>query len=82
MVQPYADKRIPEGAGMNTASASYYPSAVIALLPDREIKHSISRHAADLYPKKIRDDFGEKALRFCAAESYMGNLLHAVRFIR
>lgn len=64
--QSYVKNRIVEETGMNPASASYYLSAVVALLSDGEIKRDINQTAVDFYLGKIKDDFGEGALRTAA----------------
>lgn len=51
---------------MNPASASYYLSAVVALLSDGEIKYDINRAAVDFYLGKVESDFGERALMAAA----------------
>lgn len=63
----YARNRIERQTGMNAASASYYLSAVVALLSGGEITRDINRRAVDFYLGKIRDDFGEEALRTAAS---------------
>lgn len=62
----YVKKQIVEDTGMNPASASYYLSAVVALLSDGEIKYDINRAAVDFYLGKVESDFGERALMAAA----------------
>lgn len=55
--------RIVATIGMNQASASFYLSAVDALLSGGEIKYDINSNAVDRYLEKIRADYGSDALR-------------------
>lgn len=59
--------RIVSNTGMNPASASYYLSAVVALLSNDDIKYDINRTAVDTYLSKIEEDFGTEALIVAAS---------------
>ena len=58
--------RIANETGMNEASASYYLSAVYALLSDGDIHYYINSKAVDSYLEKIYSDYGIDALRRAA----------------
>lgn len=59
--------RIVSNTGMNQASASYYLSAVEALLSNGDIKYDINRAAVDAYLSRIAEDYGTDALIVAAA---------------
>lgn len=59
--------RIVSNTGMNQASASYYLSAVEALLSNGDIKYDINRTAVDTCLSKIAEDYGTDALIVAAA---------------
>lgn len=55
--------RIVAAIGMNQASASYYLSAVDALLSGGNIRYDINSKAVDRYLENIRTDYGIDALK-------------------
>ena len=59
--------RIVSNTGMNPASASYYLSAVVALLSNGDIKYDINKTAVDAYLRKIKEDLGTEALIVAAS---------------
>lgn len=54
--------KIVHNTGMNPASASYYLSAVEALLSNGDIKYDINKTAVETYLGQIVKDFGNEAL--------------------
>lgn len=58
--------RIVAATGMNQASASYYLSAVDALLSGGDIKYDINSKAVNRYLERIREDYGDAALEVAA----------------
>ncbi|WP_418742412.1 hypothetical protein [Enorma massiliensis] len=58
--------RIVENTGMNQASASYYLSAVDALLSNGDIQKDINKTAVDTYLSRIKEDYGKDALVIAA----------------
>lgn len=59
--------RIVSNTGMNQASASYYLSAVDALLSNGDIKYDINQTAVDTYLSLIEKDYGKGALIIAAS---------------
>lgn len=58
--------RIVSNTGMNQSSASYYLSAVEALLSNGDITRDINSTALDYYLSQIETDFGQDALIIAA----------------
>lgn len=81
--------RIANNTGMNRSSASYYLSAVDALLSNGDITRDINSTALDNYLGKITRDYGKEALIIAAGVCFrryeetkrLGNTCHYYKAI-
>ncbi len=81
--------RIANKTGMNRSSASYYLSAVDALLSNGDITRDINSTALDNYLRKIARDYGKEALIIAASVCFrryeetkrLGNTCHYYKAI-